>query len=81
MANMASEIAAEIKRCGKVSSAAVFASPEESKKLVRQDWANFRNFDYLFPMIYHKFYGFDDPCAHRRPGGLRAGGKSIPDDV
>lgn len=61
MANMASEIAAEIKKCGKVSSAAVFASPEESKKLVRQDWANFRNFDYLFPMIYHKFYAKEDP--------------------
>lgn len=61
MAKMASDIAQEIKNCGKVSSAAVFASPEESKKLVRQDWANFRNFDYLFPMIYHKFYGFEDP--------------------
>jgi uncharacterized lipoprotein YddW (UPF0748 family) len=58
---MASEVAAEIKKCGKVSSAAVFASPEESKKLVRQDWANFRNFDYLFPMIYHKFYAKEDP--------------------
>ena len=45
MAHMASEVAAEIKKCGKVSSAAVFASPEESKKLVRQDWANFRNLD------------------------------------
>lgn len=61
MSTMASEIAAEIQKCGKVASAAVFASPEESRKLVRQDWANFRNFDYLFPMIYHKFYGFDDP--------------------
>ena len=61
MAKMASEIAAEIKKCGKVSSAAVFASPEESKKLVRQDWSNFRNFDYLFPMIYHKFYAKEDP--------------------
>lgn len=61
MSKMASDIAAEIKKCGKVASAAVFASPEESKKLVRQDWANFRNFDYLFPMIYHKFYDFDDP--------------------
>lgn len=61
MSKMASEVAAEIKRCGKVASAAVFASPEESKKLVRQDWANFRNLDYVFPMIYHKFYGFDDP--------------------
>ena len=61
MAKMASDVAAVIKECGKVSSAAVFASPEESRKLVRQDWANFRNFDYLFPMIYHKFYDKDDP--------------------
>lgn len=60
MARMASEVAAEIKACGKVSSAAVFASPEESKKLVRQDWAHFENFDYFFPMIYHKFYGKED---------------------
>ena len=37
MAKMASEVEAEIKKSGKVSSAAVFASPEESKKLVRQD--------------------------------------------
>ena len=56
LANMASEIAKEIKSHGKIASAAVFASPEESKKLVRQDWANFQNVDVLFPMIYHKFY-------------------------
>ena len=37
MAKMASEVEAEIKKSGKVSSAAVFASPEESKKLVKQD--------------------------------------------
>ena len=61
MAKMASDVAAVIKECGKISSAAVFASPQESKKLVRQDWANFRNFDYLFPMIYHKFYDKEDP--------------------
>ena len=60
MAKFASEIAAEIKSNGKIASAAVFASPYESKKLVRQDWANFRNMDYLFPMLYHKFYGWDD---------------------
>ena len=60
MSEMASEIAAEIKACGKVASAAVFASPSESRKLVRQDWANFRNLDYIFPMIYHKFYNAED---------------------
>lgn len=61
MANYASEIAAKIKACGKVSSAAVFASPSESKKLVRQDWANFRNIDYMMPMIYNGAYGFPNP--------------------
>lgn len=60
MAKFASEIAAEIKACGKISSAAVFASPAESKKLVRQDWVNFRNVDFLMPMIYNKSYGFPD---------------------
>lgn len=58
MANFASEIAAEIKACGKVSSAAVFASPEESRKLVRQDWTHFKNVDIFLPMIYNDAYGF-----------------------
>ncbi len=78
MAHMASEVAAEIKKCGKVSSAAVFASPEESKKLVRQDWANFRNLDYVFPMIYHKFYAAEDPwvetATHEGVEALAASG-------
>ncbi|MFA7181097.1 MAG: putative glycoside hydrolase [Bacteroidales bacterium] len=60
LANMAGEVASEIKAHGKISSAAVFASPEESKKLVRQDWANFRNIDHFLPMIYHKFYDWED---------------------
>lgn len=60
LANVASEVAKEIKSHGKISSAAVFATPEESKKLVRQDWANFKNVDIFFPMIYHKFYGWED---------------------
>lgn len=60
LAEMTSEIAAEIKACGKISSAAVFASPEESKKLVRQDWVNFRNVDILMPMIYNRAYAFPD---------------------
>lgn len=65
LANMASEVAAQIKAHGKVSSAAVFASPEESKKLVRQDWANFKNVDVFLPMIYHKFYGWEDESVLR----------------
>lgn len=60
LANVASEVCKEIKAHGKIASAAVFASPEESKKLVRQDWAKFKNIDILFPMIYHKFYDWPD---------------------
>jgi len=60
LANVASELCKEIKSHGKIASAAVFASPEESKKLVRQDWANFKNIDVIFPMIYHKYYGWPD---------------------
>lgn len=60
LASFASELSKEIKSHGKIASAAVFASPEESRKLVRQDWVNFRNTDILFPMIYHKFYSWED---------------------
>lgn len=56
MAKFASAIAAEIKACGKESSAAVFASPEESRKLVRQDWTSFTDTDCMYPMIYHSSY-------------------------
>lgn len=63
LSSFASELCKEIKAHGKVATAAVFASPEESKKLVRQDWANFRNIDILFPMIYHKFYNWEDPMV------------------
>lgn len=60
LSNVASEVCKEIKAKNKVASVAVFASPEESKKLVRQDWANFKNVDVIFPMIYQKFYGWSD---------------------
>lgn len=60
LANYASEIAAEIKACGKVSSAAVFATPEQSRQLVRQDWTHFKNVDCFCPMIYNGAYGEDD---------------------
>lgn len=63
LSHVASELCKEIKKHGKTASAAVFATPEESKKLVRQDWANFRNIDIIFPMIYHKFYNWDDPTV------------------
>ncbi len=53
-------LADEIHKHGKVASAAVFASPSESRKLVRQDWSRFTHLDIEFPMIYHKFYDKDD---------------------
>lgn len=56
MAKFASDIAAEIKACGKKASCAVFASPSEARKLVRQNWPNYRNMDMIMPMIYHDMY-------------------------
>ncbi len=58
-----SEVCAEIKKHGKVASVAVFANPEESRKLVRQDWPRFRHVDVFFPMIYHKFFNWEDPAV------------------
>jgi uncharacterized lipoprotein YddW (UPF0748 family) len=60
---VASEVCAEIKKHGKVASVAVFANPEESRKLVRQDWPRFQNVDIFFPMIYHKFFNWEDPAV------------------
>jgi uncharacterized lipoprotein YddW (UPF0748 family) len=59
--NLANTLAEEIHKYGKTASAAVFASPEEARKLVRQDWSGFTGMDIIFPMIYHKFYNYDDP--------------------
>lgn len=36
-------------------SAAVFPDPEMSRKMVRQDWGNWK-LDYYFPMVYNGFY-------------------------
>ncbi len=60
LSHVAGELCLEIKKHGKTASVAVFATPEESRKLVRQDWTNFQNVDIFFPMIYHKFYGWAD---------------------
>ncbi|MBR1538487.1 MAG: hypothetical protein IJ636_03175 [Bacteroidales bacterium] len=56
MAALADGLLAEIRSCGKVASAAVFATPEESRKLVRQDWVQFCSADALLPMIYYDAY-------------------------
>jgi len=80
LADMASAVAEEIKACGKVSSAAVFATPEESKKLVRQDWVNFRNVDFMMPMIYNHSYGkpnaWIEDATKEGIEGLKAAGSS-----
>ena len=56
MAQLADALLEEIRSCGKIASAAVFASPEESRKLVRQVWPQFRHADALLPMIYYPYY-------------------------
>jgi len=43
---------------GLKATAAVFPSPDMSRKMVRQDWDKW-GLDYYFPMIYHNFYGED----------------------
>ena len=57
MARLADNLLKEIRFCGKVATAAVFATPEEAKKLVRQDWVQFKHADALLPMIYYNSYG------------------------
>jgi uncharacterized lipoprotein YddW (UPF0748 family) len=58
--HVASEVCKAIKEKGKIASAAVFPHPDTARALVRQDWPRFRNIDYIFPMVYHKFYTDED---------------------
>lgn len=60
LSRVTSELCAEIHKYGKTASVAVFATPEESRKLVRQNWPDFKHVDVFLPMIYHKFYNWDD---------------------
>ena len=60
ISNLTNALAQEIHKYGKSATAAVFASPAESRKLVRQDWSHFTEIDVLFPMIYHKYYDAED---------------------
>jgi len=60
LSRVTSELCAEIHKYGKTASVAVFATPEESRKLVRQNWSDFKHVDVFLPMIYHKFYNWDD---------------------
>jgi len=45
----------QVKENGIYISAAVFPTPEMSRKMVRQDWDQW-NLDCYFPMVYHNFY-------------------------
>ncbi len=46
----------EIKKAGLKTSAAVFPTPDMSRRMVRQDWDRWQ-LDYYFSMAYHNFYG------------------------
>jgi uncharacterized lipoprotein YddW (UPF0748 family) len=48
-------IAEAIHNKGSIITAAVFPTPEMSRRMVRQDWARF-NLDAYLPMLYHQFY-------------------------
>ncbi len=47
-----------IKSRGLITSAAVFPTPDMSRRMVRQDWDSWK-LDYYFPMVYHNFYNED----------------------
>jgi uncharacterized lipoprotein YddW (UPF0748 family) len=53
--NLVNEIYDVVHEEGKMLSAAVFPTPTLAKKLVRQDWVNWK-IDALMPMIYHEYY-------------------------
>ncbi len=46
----------QIEKAGFITSAAVFPTPEMSRRMVRQDWDQW-HLNYYFPMAYHNFYG------------------------
>ncbi len=49
------DLAKAIHDKGSIITAAVFPTPEMSRKMVRQDWARF-NLDAYLPMLYHEYY-------------------------
>jgi hypothetical protein len=46
----------QIQKAGLTVSAAVFPTPDMSRRMVRQDWDSW-HLNYYFPMAYHNFYG------------------------
>jgi hypothetical protein len=55
LVNVVRGIAEAIHRKGSVITAAVFPTPEMSRRMVRQDWSRF-NLDAYLPMLYHQYY-------------------------
>jgi uncharacterized lipoprotein YddW (UPF0748 family) len=58
------ELAETARNRGKQISAAVFATPTEARRLVRQAWDEWP-VDRVFPMLYHPAYGEDIPWIGR----------------
>lgn len=56
--NLVNKIADGVHQRGKKLSASVFATPSLARMMVRQDWDKW-NLDFVFPMIYYKFYAED----------------------
>lgn len=50
------QIRNQIEKAGLMASAAVFPTPDMSRRMVRQDWDQW-HLNYYFPMAYHNFYG------------------------
>ena len=70
------ELYEEAHKQGKAVTAAVFPTPEIAKKLVRQDWVNWK-LDAVLPMVYNGFYKEDVAWVERatREGVTALGGR------
>ncbi|MCX6223415.1 MAG: hypothetical protein NTV01_01445 [Bacteroidia bacterium] len=55
LVNVVQEIAKAVHHLDSVITAAVFPTPEMSRRMVRQDWSRFELDAYL-PMLYHEYY-------------------------
>lgn len=63
-------------RKGKQITAAVFPTPSLAKKLVRQDWVNWK-LDAVLPMVYHSFYNEQPEWIEK---AVREGVTALPKD-
>jgi uncharacterized lipoprotein YddW (UPF0748 family) len=55
LVHVVQELAKAIHIKGSIITAAVFPTPEMSRRMVRQDWSRF-NLDAYLPMLYHEYY-------------------------